>query len=192
MVRTLTVEAINIEGEPTRAFEEQQRGLRVLINAIDEFVIDLEMEQLPGSQKGSLPIALRVSAYLEETIGLVQGLDEHRVPIEEIMRPPVDVKIAEYQAAVIDQIKRCDEADIEEIGELDEHFQELRAQWHELKTVLLDAAAVRSIPVAPLNSSLEGLRSCLKMAEQLTKATERVHTLSTDKDGEDAQPADAA
>ena len=44
----------------------------------------------------------------------------------------------------------------------------------------------------PLNSSLEGLRSYLKMAEQLTKATERVHTLSTDTDGEDAQPADAA
>jgi phosphate:Na+ symporter len=192
MVRTLTIEAINIEGEPTRAFEEQQHGLRVLINAIEEFVIDLEMEQLPASHKGSLPVALRVSAYLEETIGLVQDLDEHRMPIEEIMRPPVDLKIAEYQAAVIDQIKRCDEADDTGVSELDESFEELRTQWHELKTILLDAAAVRSIPVSPLNSSLEGLRSYLKMAEQLTKAAERIQSLSADSKDEETQPADAA
>jgi hypothetical protein len=66
------------------------------------------------------------------------------------------------------------------------------ACWHELKTILLDAAAVRSIPVSPLNSSLEGLRSYLKMMEQLTKTTERIHTLSANSKDEEAQPADAA
>jgi hypothetical protein len=108
------------------------------------------------------------------------------------MRPPVDLKIAEYQAAVIDQIKRCDEADDTGVSELDESFEELRTQWHELKTILLDAAAVRSIPVSPLNSSLEGLRSYLKMAEQLTKAAERIQSLSADSKDEETQPADAA
>jgi hypothetical protein len=43
--------------------------------------------------------------------------------------------------------------------------------------MLLNATTARRIPVSPLNSALEGLRTELKMAEQLTKAAQRLMTL---------------
>jgi phosphate:Na+ symporter len=185
MVRKLASGAINIEGQPGLDLAEQEQGLRGLIDAIEQFVINLEMKQLPDSQRGNLPIALRVAGYLEETIGLARSLDEHRTDIETIMRPAVGDAIASYQAAVIDQIRRCDQIGDTVISDLEEGYEDLRVQWHDLKSVLLNAAAARLIPVNPLNSSLEGLRGCLKMAEQLTKAAERIHALSLDDGGDD-------
>ena len=147
------------------------------------------MEQLPGSHRGNLPLVLRITGYLDETLGLVRGLDEHRTDIETIMRPPVEGAIADYQAAVVTHIGQCDaESEAFSMGALDASYEDLRAQWHELKSVLLDAAAARSVPVNPLNSALEGLRSYLKMAEQLTKTAERLSTLGVSSDMARAQP----
>ncbi len=155
----------------------QAHGLRALIDAIEQFITDLEMEQLPGSQKGSLPIALRVIGYLEETIGLVLDLEAHSTDIRAVRVAPVAESIGDFEAQVVAQIGRS--AEVSEIGiaELEQGYEDLRDQWHELKNTLLTAAASRQVPIRPLNSSLEGLRSYLKMAEQLTKAAERLHVL---------------
>ncbi len=192
LVRALTAGEINVEGVPHRSFGEQQQGLRALIDAIEQFVTELEMEQLPGSYRGNLPLVLRITGYLDETLGLVRGLDEHRTDIETIMRPPVEGAIADYQAAVVAHIGQCDsESEAFSLGALDASYEDLRAQWHELKSVLLEAAAARSVPVNPLNSALEGLRSYLKMAEQLTKTAERLSTLGVSSD-HGTSPAEAA
>jgi phosphate:Na+ symporter len=188
LVRDLAVDAINAEGRTDRAFAEQEHGIRALIDAVEQFVIELEIEQLPASQKGNLPIALRITGYLEETVGLVRDLDDHRVDIETIMQPPVREPIATYQAAIVEQIRLGDQIEDLGISVLEEGYEDLQSQWHELKTELLNASAARSIPIRPLNSSLEGLRSYLKMAEQLTKAAERTHTLGlTEKKSEDSE-----
>ena len=64
-------------------------------------------------------------------------------------------------------------------------------QWHDLKTVLLEAAASRLIPVARLNSALEGLRAYLRIADQSTKVTAHLHALNRQVEGE-AEAAAAA
>ena len=76
-------------------------------------------------------------------------------------------------------IDRCD-PDLEgfSLGDLSRGYETLRQRWHDLKSQLLEAASRRILPVQHLNSGLEGLRSYLKMAEQMTKVAERLIALS--------------
>ena len=48
----------------------------------------------------------------------------------------------------------------------------------------MNAGANRQLPIRRLNSATEGLRSYLKMAEQMTKATVRLHALTEARERE--------
>ena len=158
---------------------EQERSLLTLIDATEQFITDLEMDKLPESQRGNLPNALRISSYMEEIVDLSMESAGHQSDIEAISRPPVLQAIVEYQAGIVEHIRRCDPTDPSlSSSDLAESYERLRSDWHDLKTELLNAAAARYVPISRLNSALEGLRSYLKMAEQLTKVTERLHTFT--------------
>ena len=70
-------------------------------------------------------------------------------------------------------------------------YEDLRAAWHALKDVLLNAGANRRLAITRLNSATEGLRSYLKMAEQMTKAAVRLRALNDTK-ADEAEVEDAA
>jgi len=77
-------------------------------------------------------------------------------------------------AAVATQIARCAPAAADfDAAALDAGYAEVEQRWHQTKSVLLEAASRREIPVARLNGALEGLPSALRLAEQLTKAAQR-------------------
>jgi hypothetical protein len=157
---------------------DREQGLRALMDSVESFVGDMQMDKLPEAQRGDLPNVLRINAYLEDVVGLATELGDHRGDIEAIMQPAAEAQVAEFQAAVVEQIGNCDFATSgRTIVELDDGYQQLRAEWHDLKSMLLNATTARRIPVSPLNSALEGLRTELKMAEQLTKAAQRLMTL---------------
>jgi phosphate:Na+ symporter len=176
LVRDLVESTVSGESGAERAARAQ--GLRTLIDAIEQFVSELELEQLPAAQKGSLPVALRVIGYLEEVLGILESLEDHTADIQAILVPRIGDSVAAFQAQVVAQIARSAEVPEIDIAELEEGYEKLRGQWHDLKDALLAAATARTIPIRPLNSSLEGLRGYLKMAEQLTKAGQRLHVLS--------------
>jgi len=98
--------------------------------------------------------------------------------LDAIMKPTVYDAVAQFQAAVLQHIDYCDPG-IEgfSLENLQLSYETLRQQCHELKSRLLEAASQRSVPIHRLNSGLEGLRSYLKMAEQLTKVAERLVAL---------------
>ncbi len=175
LVRDLVERAVSGTGQFGGV--SQTQGLRALIDGIEQFVTDLELEKLPGSHRGSLPIALRVTGYLEETIGLVNALEAHSADIQAIRAAPVEDMIAAFQAQVVAQIGRSAEVDEIGIAQLESDYEDLHKQWQDLKNTLLTAAASKRLPIRALNSSLEGLHSCLMMAEQLTKTSERLHVL---------------
>jgi phosphate:Na+ symporter len=176
--REFVIGRMSAETAPDRAAVEQERSLRALIDAMENFITDLEMDRLPESQRGNLPNCLRTSGYLEEVVGLVIESAQHQADIEAISRPPVVQDIVEFQADIVEQIRRCDPGETGfAMGELEDGYERLRGAWHELKSRLLDAAAARHIPIGRLNSALEGLRGYLKIAEQMTKAAERLHLL---------------
>ena len=160
--------------------------------AMEHFITDLEMDKLPESQRGNLPIALRTSGYLEDVVGLSAESTAHQADIEAISRPPVLQGIVEYQAAIVAHIRACDPSNPEySVSAQAEGYERLRADWHDLKTDLLNAAAARYVPIGRLNSALEGLRGYLKMAEQLTKASERLHTFNPGDHSESVEQAQA-
>jgi phosphate:Na+ symporter len=98
-----------------------------------------------------------------------------------IMRPPARQAIADFRRSVLDHLRRCDaEATAPVEDDLQAAYERLQAQWHALKSTLLEAAAGRTIPVARLNAALECLRTDLKIAEQLTKTTLRLRTLASE------------
>ena len=191
-VRDFAASRVSTETPLDHSATEQERSLLTLIDATEQFITDLEMDKLPESQRGNLPNALRISSYLEEIVGLSMESAGHQADIEAISRPPVLKAIVEYQAAIVAHIRRCDPTDSSlSSSDLADSYEGLRNDWHELKSELLNAAAARYVPISRLNSALEGLRSYLKMAEQLTKVTERLHTFTLDNETEENAPTDA-
>jgi len=179
MTRQSVHTAVSVEGPPDRSVREQREATSLLLDAIESFVIDIEAYRLSAGLSSSLPLALRVTNYLDDVIVLAADLDHHRDDIDALMKPEVYEAIAEFQSAVLAHIDRCD-PDLEgfSLGDLSKGYETLRQRWHDLKSQLLEAASRRILPVQHLNSGLEGLRSYLKMAEQMTKVAERLIALS--------------
>ena len=187
-VREFAISRVSAQTTGDLSASEQEHSLRSLIDATEHFITDLEMDKLPESQRGNLPIALRTSGYMEDVVGLSAESAAHQADIEAISRPPVLQAIVEFQAAVVEHIRGCNPADPDySVSAQAESYERLRTDWHDLKTDLLNAAASRYVPISRLNSALEGLRGYLKMAEQLTKASERLYTFNLD-DGSKPEP----
>ena len=90
-------------------------------------------------------------------------------------RPGVAEKITAFEERVLEHIARCSpEAAESSAGLLTQQYSELRDNWRALKSDLLYAASKRSIDVTHLSVALEGLRSTLRIAEQLGKATQHL------------------
>ncbi len=176
--------AINVEGPPHRSVAEQRQATLSLLAAIADFVVRLESSRLGPELSANMPLVLRVTNYLEDVISLTAELDRHRDDIDALMKPESFDAIAAYQAHILEHVNRCDPGlagfDLES---LKSSYEALRRNWHDLKSQLLEAATRRTLPINRLNSGLEGLRSYLKIAEQLTKMTERLIVL------EDLHPA---
>ncbi|MEQ8858132.1 MAG: Na/Pi symporter [Pseudomonadales bacterium] len=178
LARDSALAAVSSEGATPESARELRHGLRGLLEAIESFVADLEASRMSADSAGQLPLVLRVTNYLEDVVTLADSLDHHRPDLAAISRAPVLETISGYRAAVVKQVSRCDlAAPGFDLAALDAGFAELEANWHRLKTVLLEAAGRRQLPLERLNEALEGLRSGLRMAEQMTKAARRLDTL---------------
>lgn len=185
LTRELMAGSLSAEGARDRPAAELQQGVRGLIDSIETFVTNFEVGKLPEQMKGNLPLVLRVIGYFEDVVWLVGDREQHRADIEAIMVPGVLSKVADFQAAVLAHAAASDlsREDFSSAA-LRKRYEDLKLNWHDLKTVLLEAASRREIPVQRLNSALEGLRSALKMSEQLTKAAERLEILGLGTDGQ--------
>ncbi|MEZ5558703.1 MAG: Na/Pi symporter [Pseudomonadales bacterium] len=187
LTRTVVRTAINVEGPPGRSVASQRSAALGLIENIESFITQLETSRMTQDVVASIPVALRVTNYLEEVNQLARELDEHRDDIDAVMRPAVYQNVADFQAAVVQQIDSADPAREDfDTADLQARYAVLQRTWHDLKTQLLNAAARHELPMAHLNSALDGLRGCLKMAEQLTKVAERLHTLAPAEDPADS------
>ncbi|MCB1685142.1 MAG: Na/Pi symporter [Pseudomonadales bacterium] len=178
LTRQLVAGAVSAEGGRDPSSAHLQQGVQDLINNIETFVTELEVTRLPEDMKGNLPLILRVIGYLEDVVWLVGELEEHRPDLDAIMLPPVIQEVATFQAAILAQVHSSDLTQATfSASESRLEFESLQRRWHNLKSVLLEAATQRLIPLHRLNSALEALRSALKMSEQLTKAAERLVAL---------------
>ena len=159
--------------------EERATAIRSLIDEIENFVNRLELERLSEEFRGSLPLMLRVTGYLEDVAVIVQEIDAHRSDLEALQeRGQAATLITDFQLRILDHILQCYASESAfSVESLERSFDGLEVNWHQLKDSLLQAAAARQLPIHRLNSATEGLRSQLKMAEQLTKATIRLYAL---------------
>lgn len=185
--------AARISGEePAGPFDSgRAAAVRTLVGQIESFVGRLELERLPEESRGNLPLVLRVTGYVEEVVGLVEGMEEHRADVDALReRGDVASLIAEFQLEVLNQVQGCEVVDGNlDTAQLDESYVELRSHWKMLKDRLVRAAASRQLPINRLNSATEGLRGQLRIAEQLTKAAARLGALTpTEKDEEEQAP----
>jgi phosphate:Na+ symporter len=177
---------------PGRLLQEQRVGVAGLSDQIAEFVTRIDARQLPEQHKGRTPQALRIVGYVEEIVGLLDDYDAAAPNIRAILHPSVADAIRHYLRRVVQHVMRCDPGSQEVAdGQLETAYQVLRQDWRGLKVVLLEAASRGTVPVHRLNLALEGLRSTLRMAEQSTKAAQRLRALLHPVDT-DAGPRTAA
>ena len=93
-------------------------------------------------------------------------------------QPAVRSAVSDFQVEIVNHLDLCVAAEETfSVGQAEASYEDLRAGWHALKDVLMNAGANRQLPIGRLNSATEGLRSYLKMAEQMTKAAVRLHAL---------------
>lgn len=190
MAQGIAAEALSRGPEGTSARDERH-GLRGLLDAVEGFVTSLEGGRLTAEGAQALPTVLRVSNYLDDVVTLVEQIDRHRGDVTAVSRDTVLGAVVGFQAAIAGQLGRCDPAAADFDGAaLDEGLAQLEADWHELKSTLLAAAGRRELPVNRLNGALEGLRSALRVAEQLTKAARRQAALGLPVEGRDAAAGD--
>ncbi len=193
LARDTALAAMSMEGATPESAREQRHGLRGLLTAIDGFVTNLEASRLPADLATALPLALRVTNYLDDVTGLAEAIDRHRPDVAAISREPVLPTISSYRAAVAAQIARCDPgADDAEAAKIDAGYTDLEHSWHGLKTVLLEAASRRQLPLERLNDALEGMRAALHLAEQITKATRRLRAMTPAAETRPEAPAEPA
>ncbi len=171
---------------PSAMLEEHASALAALTDTVEGFVVKLERQRLPQDFSERLPLALRINNYIEEVTQLAQEVAVRGSDVEAIAHGRLKDAISAFTDQVSDVIRRCDpSASGYSPTELAERYQNLRAAWKDLKSNLLSAASRGDIPVSGLNAALDRLRSCLRIAEQTTKAAERSLELS-------AQFSDAA
>ena len=179
ITRRLATRALESGGAPDSIWRDEHRGMEALCDQIVDFVARLETAKLPAEVRGDMPVALRVTAYLEEVGGLLGEFEAHRADIEAIAQPSVAAAIDEFKRRVVDHIGRCDPDREGFAGDaLTDDYRRLHERWRALKNVLLEAASERTVPVYRLNTALEAIRSSLRAAEQLTKAAARLHDLT--------------
>ena len=177
--RELIVTTLTAINPPGAAWTYRRSGIGSLCDAIAESVASLETARLPEDLRGSMPRALRVIAYLEEILHLLDDYEEHRKDVNAISQPGVKQRINTFTQRVSSHISRCDPTTEDfSVDELQEHYKQLRETWRALKADLLEAASVKSVPVGHLTSALEGIRSSLRIAEQLTKAAQHLAELA--------------
>ncbi|MHA7815457.1 MAG: Na/Pi symporter [Pseudohaliea sp.] len=180
LVRSRSIEIMSAEA-PAREVVEQGMALESLVEAVETFATDLGATRLPDDRRGELTNALRINTYLEEVTRLGSALLDARDDVEAVLRAPVLPRVTAFQAGIVDYLRACDPAAPGFSGEtLDANYDALREQWHDLKAVMLEAAARHQLPVGSLNAALEALRGCLRMAEQLAKAAERLRALGVE------------
>jgi len=177
LVRDLVARTLGSE-DRGRSLQAQRVGVGALIERIAEFVTRITAERQPEELRGNAPQALRILGYVEEIVTLLDDYDDASNDIRAITQPAVADAIALYYRHVVQHVLRCDpmSADVAR-GRIDEQYRDLRQEWRDLKTVLLDAASMGTVPVQRLNLALDGMRSTLRMAERLTRAAERLGAL---------------
>jgi phosphate:Na+ symporter len=179
LARGIVAETVSAESASDGSSPAQRQGLRGLLGNIEGFVTGLEANRLPEDLAANVPLVLRVVNYLEDVVSLGDDVDRQRAELAAISRPPVADAIAGFEAAVLEQVARGDaDADGFDAAALEAEYEALKRRWHELKSVLLEAAGRGLIPASRLNGALEALRSTLKMAEQLTKAARRISLMT--------------
>jgi hypothetical protein len=158
--------------------QEQRAAVDALCDQISVFVTRINAERLPDELKNNTPRALRVVGYLEEVVGLLDDFVMAGNDLRVISTPEVSAQISVYLRDVVKHVSRCDPA-TEDVAEdrMQAHYLELRDRWRHLKASLLEAATRGEIPVHSLNFALEGLRALLRIAEQSTKAADRLDEL---------------
>jgi phosphate:Na+ symporter len=177
MTRDVISRALGPVAEGQR-LEEQRHGVAALCDEIAEFVTRVDAGRLPNELKGRTPQALRIVAYIEEIMGLLDDRDASSADIRAIAHSSIAAAIDRYQRHVVRHVLLCDSAS-EEVasGGIDTRYLALRQDWRSLKNELLEAASRGDIPVHRLNLALEGLRGTLRIAEQLGKAAARLRAL---------------
>ena len=174
MTRDLVGRMLSDDPGASREARDRRLGVEALCDDIAAFVPRIETTGLAAGLKERAPRALRVVGYYEEVLGLLDEHESRRADISSVSVPSVADAIAQYRRHVIAHVQRADPYDADvAAGRIEGEYRELRAEWRALKTVLLDAASGRLVPIDRLNLALEGLRAMLRIAEQMTKAAGR-------------------
>ncbi len=164
------------------------QAVQSLTDAVENFVSTMERERMAASLSEQLPQILRINSYLEEVANLAHEVQLHRSDIDNLCVGEAADSIHEFMQHITQLLAHMDPAlDTFDAKQLDVRYDRLREEWHSLKTLLLNAAAQRQLPISSLNVGVDRLRACLRIAEQLIKASSRIHRLSA---ANRPQPAD--
>lgn len=172
-------------------------ALNALNESVESFVTHLQRERLAEATTTDLSAMLRINNYLVETSTLTQELAAQSADLHRIRTSAVAGASERFLESAIDLLQACDSDDEKfDPTKLKPGYSALREQWHTLKATMLQSATVGGLPLSGLNTALEMLRSCLRIAEQSTKVAMRLaelqHGTQEAEEVEEVQEVDAS
>ena len=177
-----------IEGAQASEIEHLHVALKTLNEGVESFVNQLERVRLGEATAVELSSILRINNYLAEIGTLAEEVAHQTDDLQRIRNSAAGETCEHYLNSILALLRACDfQAETVDPEALDNQYNALRKQWHDLKSTLLQKATVGQLPLSGLNTALELLRSALRIAEQSTKVAERLNQVSTE-----AKPAVAA
>jgi len=179
LTRQHALAALSSEGAPGRDLEQQHDGLRQLAREIESAVTRLETGRLHKDVTAQLPMILRIANYIDEAVAHSQENAESDSDAEYLLRTAVRDKVVAYQLGVLKLIEACNASDPNyNIESIEREYQELREQWRDLKSYLLEASVSGLVPMHRMNPAIDSLRAMLRVAERSTRIAARLTQLA--------------
>lgn len=161
----------------TPELTRRAEAIHTLGGAITSFITGIRPEAMERNTANELASALYAARYYQESAQLAPGL--RRLAQEQVLLTGLE---AEALGKLLEQVERCLEPELSGNSlQASELVEALRNAHREARRQLLEAAVRGSLPVADLESLLEGLDFSRRAIELRIKAGRLFHT------GQDAE-----
>lgn len=164
---------------PPRDLEERREAIARLGEEILAFLARLEQGALSEEVATRLPVVLRILDYIEDAMDQAAGASEQEASLDALTeRGDVGERVAIFRGRALALVAASDpeRSDHDPVA-LRQAFDDLVAEWHDLKDVLLGAGVAGRVPLRQVSPGLEALRRRMHLAEQFIKAAGRLHAL---------------
>lgn len=170
LARGLAKGALSSEGDIGQRLEEDRGALQRLVEAVNQFTVEVQRSNISRELGDNLPNAIRVARYYQEAAELANQVAMTQRNLAEVRDSQLAEQMAHFRSACVAIIGKADPASEEFCGgDHEQRLEELKHQYQAIKALLLRSGASDRIPVRQMVAQLDQYSAIRRMLEQVLK-----------------------